>query len=71
MTFEPWKTFSHPAYLANNIPVVEPPCKSCWHWRPKVTTDDRGNYAGVVLCTNIGKQQNDFSCYVSIGTETA
>ena len=70
MTFEPWKTYANPAYLGNTIPVFEPPCKDCWYWRPKITTDDRGNFNGIVLCAKIGGMCNDFSCFTSAVSET-
>lgn len=42
--------------------INEPPCKGCKHFRPRYTTDSKGNINGVVLC-KAKEMHNDFSCF--------
>lgn len=44
------------------LTMVEPPCKECKNFRPRIKTDNKGDFNGVVLCTT-DKMFSDFSCY--------
>lgn len=62
--FNPWddceKTFN------NKLDITEPPCKHCRDWNPRVKTDSKGAYDGIILCTN-SNMNHDFSCYWAKG----
>lgn len=60
MEWKPWEDFCE---AAKTLPITEPPCRDCASFRPHRTYDNLGNFAGVVICTKIGEQCNDFSCY--------
>lgn len=58
--WEPWVTYRANAPI---LPISEPPCKDCAHWRPIVIFDKYGNFDGVRMCQS-DKMLDDFSCYV-------
>lgn len=60
MRWKPWEDFKQDA---ETLPIPEPPCKGCLHWRPRRDYDKAGAFSGVVLCNKIGEQCNDFSCF--------
>lgn len=60
MQWKPWDDFKADP---ERLPIEEPPCRSCKHFRPHRTFTQTGRFNGVVICANIGEQCNDFSCY--------
>lgn len=65
--FEPWKDPIIEERL--DLPITEPPCKHCKFFRPRIITDARGVFDGVILCHNEGDMEKDFSCFRDRGGE--
>lgn len=42
--------------------ITEPPCTKCKFWRPKIKTNDRGEFDGIRLCS-AKDMYFDFSCF--------
>lgn len=57
--WQPWLECTAPEPL---LPIPEPPCKYCQHWRPARKFRNNGVYAGVSLCRS-DEMQPDFSCF--------
>ena len=60
MKWEPWE--SHKDKAPIKLDISDPPCRDCKFWNPRIKTNDRGEYGGVVLCT-VDSMCHDFSCY--------
>lgn len=60
--WEPWEEFKEDLEV---LPIDEPPCKHCKHWRPLRTYNWNGEFNGLVLCHFSGKRPCDFSCFES------
>jgi len=58
--WEPWHKF---AQDSEALPISEPPCRHCKYWTPRRKYRPDGRFDGVVICSNIGEQCNDFSCF--------
>lgn len=61
--WSPWDDFYQEL---EELPIKEPPCKYCKHFKPRRSYDDEGNYIGVVICHG-ESMELDFSCFVSKG----
>jgi hypothetical protein len=64
MEWKPWIDFDTKEMEV--LPIAEPPCVKCRHWRPErkyIDTPDGQIFDGVILCHSI--MHRDFSCYSS------
>jgi hypothetical protein len=48
--------------LQNQLNIQEPPCKGCKNFTPRSTTDNKGNFNGIALCS-ADNMYRDFSCF--------
>lgn len=49
-----------------NLDIYEPPCRHCKYFKPRITTDVRGEFDGVIIChKEDGEMEHDFSCFRS------
>lgn len=60
MNWEPWEWYKDMAPI--KLDIQEPPCKKCKYWKPRVITNNRGEFDGVVFCV-AEDMCHDFSCY--------
>ena len=66
MKWEPWitfkKTFKKTKEEEDILPIYEPPCKNCRHWRPGRFYSSTGMFDGIIACRS-ADMHYDFSCY--------
>lgn len=60
--WRPMQQFREPQPI---LPIKEPPCRTCQHFRPVQLYDHSGSPAGVRVCHG-EKMHSDFSCYAPI-----
>jgi len=58
MDWDPSKQFDP----EDTLPIHEPPCKKCVHWKPRRPFDSEAKYTGV-RCCQAEEMKPDFSCY--------
>jgi hypothetical protein len=59
--YQPWVDCEK-QFKPIEVNIDEPPCKHCFFFNPRVTTDKNGNFAGVIVCTS-DDMNHDFSCF--------
>jgi hypothetical protein len=59
MKWQPYKDYENKQEF---LPIVEPPCRECEHFRPVRLYNGYGNFSGVRLCHG-ESMFADFSCY--------
>lgn len=63
MDWKPWEEYADANLV--DLPIEEPPCKHCKHWKPQRLLDFSvtGQEFGGVRCCWSDRQRHDFSCY--------
>jgi hypothetical protein len=61
MKWEPWIIFRKDQ-TDEILPIAEPPCKHCKHWRPVRVFAQSGRFEGIAAC-RADDMHFDFSCY--------
>ena len=61
--WKPWEEYADANLV--DLPIEEPPCKHCKHWKPQSLLDFSvtGQEFGGVRCCWLDRQRHDFSCY--------
>jgi len=58
-----WDIEQYKDKLPITLDIIEPPCKFCLHFSPRIVTNSRGDFDGIVCCLNGNGQCGDFSCF--------
>lgn len=67
MRWFPWNDYEKKAPVVIDE-IKEPPCKDCKDFNPRITTDRKGTFNGVVICT-ADSMHHDFSCFLARETK--
>ena len=62
LIWEPWEKYKDTAPMRIEE-IIEPPCKLCKYFSPRVLTNSLGDFDGVRMCV-AEEMYSDFSCFV-------